>query len=799
MESTSSSNPLNKPLKMRKSKISLIFLSLILSSCGNEVKPSLDSSSNSSEISSSSDDISSEISSSQTSSSSSKEEVLPLELNAANMIESLGKISASNNFTIYQKNIFNKPTNEIYYTEKYIYYPYYSAGFLKLKSFDQEYTNSEELVYQFSIVNRELQLLSPLMSGDILTGQKPYTSLTSFNYMLDLDASSLEENDFKLKDGYLFTTNKSVIKALASMMGYAKEASEDYFYKAKMSFDKTNNIEFVLQAFNSKYQIVDIEGTHGFFTNVGTSSNEIVDEYLKKNYELDLLPLTIQEAAPLIFQNENDVISLDNESIVQIVNGDGGIVAKEEINRSMNQYEHTSIDVSTSRKLTSLVRNNEDGIPSYIGLNGNNELSEEKFSKYNTWEGTYPSCSDFISKEIKAFRKISENTYRYYGYNHSSFFKSLCNFNGTSGIKYIDIKLNNDQIDEVIFTYQTFSDEYEDGTTFYYDVTITSKVVQDRKIANPEPYKNKDDVKVLETAFKKFDGTHKFQVSAQDDRTSSNKFITTYDLDTLTKEKDYYTGAGEQSLVYGWTKTSDNHYQRFVLNNDNLKPNGEEKTGDVSSLIGFSLSPNLFTKTGENEYMFDSYVLKSVKDGMILGTNSEDFLPSTFKLTVDPEKEVVISASYSYSDGLFSSGSETLTFKYDDEVSLKDGLKEKLASIPEWVEPKSWKEENENIYKYLQKYFSTEADNVPYIYDEDIYDQWLVSDSILELEIYSRSPTGNSSFLDTYRKKLIEEGFETTTLTSLPGAIVYVKGNISIRVAGVLNGGIYLWKTGDIK
>ena len=184
---------------------------------------------------------------------------------------------------------------------------------------------------------------------------------------------------------------------------------------------------------------------------------------------------------------------------------------------------------------------------------------------------------------------------------------------------------------------------------------------------------------------------------------------------------------------------------------------------------------------------------------MILGTNSEEFLPSTFKLTVDPEKEVVISASYSYSDGLFSSGSETLTFKYDDEVSLKDGLKEKLASIPEWVEPKSWKEENENIYKYLQKYFSAEADNVPYIYDEDIYDQWLVSDSILELEIYSRSPTGNSSFLDTYRKKLIEEGFETTTLTSLPGAIVYVKGNISIRVAGVLNGGIYLWKTGDIK
>ena len=303
----------------------------------------------------------------------------------------------------------------------------------------------------------------------------------------------------------------------------------------------------------------------------------------------------------------------------------------------------------------------------------------------------------------------------------------------------------------------------------------------------------------MKDAFSKFDGTHKFQVTAQDERTSNNKFITTYDLETLTKERTYYTGAGDQSLTYGWTKTSEDHYQRFLLNNDVIKSNGEEKEGVVSSLIGFSLSPNLFVKSNENEYMFDSYVLKSVKNGMILGTEGDDFLPSTFKLKLDPESKTVVSASYSYSDGLFSSGSETLTFKYDDEVCLKDGLKEKLASLPTWAKPTSWKDENESVYKYLQKYFSDEADNVPYLYDEEIYGQWSVSDSILELEIYSKTTTGNTSFLENYRKKLLEEGFETTTLSSLPGAIVYVKGSISIRVAGVLNGGIYLWKTGDIE
>ncbi len=782
---------------MRKNKLPLLLLSLIITSCGLETNSSLDSSS--SDVSSSSSEVSSEASSKETSSSSSKEEVFPLELNATNMIDALGKIAASNNFTIYQKNMFGRAINEYLYNEKYIYYPTNSAGFLKLKSFDEEYTQSEELVYQFKIVNKEIELLSPLMSGEAYSVQTPYTSLTSFNYMLELDAASLKEKEFTLKDGYLFTTNKAVITALASMMGYANDATEGNFYKAKLRFDETNNIEFVLQAFNSKYQIVDVEGTHGFFANVGKTSNKTIDEYLANNYDLNLPSLTLTQASPLIFQNETDVISLDNESYIQIVNGEGGIVAKEEINRSINQYEHTSIDLNTSRRLTSLVRNNEDGIPSYVGLNGENKISEEKFSKYYTWDSTYPSCSDFISKELKAFRQIDENTYRYYGYNHSSFFNSLCNFNGQTGIKWIDIKVINNLIDEVIFTYQTFNDKYEDGTTFYYNVTISSKVVEKRQIKTPEPYKNKDDVEILKTAFAKFDGTHKFQVSAQDDRTANNKFITTYDLETLTKERNYLTGAGDQSFIYGWTKTNENSYQRFLLNNDVVKSNGEEKSGDISSLIGFSLSPNLFVKTGENEYMFDSYILKSVKDGMILGTEGEDILPSTFKLIVDPEKQVITCATYSYSDGLFSSGSETLTFKYDDEVSLKDGLKEKLANLPEWVEPKSWKEENENVYKYLQKYFGDEADNVPYIYDEEIYDQWLVTDSIMELEIYSKTTTGDSSFLEQYKNKLLEEGFETTTLSSLPGATVYVKGNISIRVAGVLNGGIYLWKTGDIK
>lgn len=95
-----------------------------------------------------------------------------------------------------------------------------------------------------------------------------------------------------------------------------------------------------------------------------------------------------------------------------------------------------------------------------------------------------------------------------------------------------------------------------------------------------------------------------------------------------------------------------------------------------NSRISFDKT-NIFAKTGENEYMFDSYILKGAKDKMILGSDEKYFLPSTFKLTVDPAKEEVVSAYYEYSDGISQSGSETLSFLYGEDVKLKSSLEEK--------------------------------------------------------------------------------------------------------------------------
>lgn len=741
-----------------------------------------------------------EESSSEMSSSSSKESTEPLELNARNVITLLTEISKSDSFTLKQNYLAGSiPKSKTYFNSKYVYYSNYRAGYLKLKSFDSEYTSSDEVVYQFNLKNNEVELLYPLVVSDLVSSTL-YTSLDSFNYMLGYDTSTLKEKDFKLEDdGYLYTTNKELVRRLGSVAGYPDEANKDTFYKAKISLDKHYELSFVLQMFNDSYEIVDVPLTKTTFSAVGKSNVAAIDEYLSKNYSMDLPSLTLAEASPLIFQDKEDIISLDNYSEVQIVDGDGGVVAKEEINRSETQYEHTSIDVTTSRKLTSLVRNNEDGIPSHIGLNCDNELSEEKFSKYYTWNSVYPSCSDFIKTQLKAFRKINQDQYRYYGYEHSPFFRSLSNFNGQNGIKWIDIYLSDQKISKVVFTYSTFSDEYDDGTIFYYNTTITCNVVSSRNIKNPTPYAEKEENDILSKAFSKFDGTHKFKVAGQDDRTTSRKYITTYDLNNFLKEETYSRTSEIVSFVTGYTKKSDTSYQRFLIDIDgNAKPNGEATNGSLSSLVGFALSPNLFIKTGEGEYMFDSYVLKNATEHMILGLSGDDILPSSLVIKVDEEKKEITSLTYKYDDGLFSSGSESLSFLYDDDVEIDQTTLEKIANLATWVEPTSWKEDNENIDTHLEKYFSEEKGNVPYLYDPETYSQWSIIDSTVDLEIYSNTMSGDgTAFYEKYTSLLIELGFETTALTSFPGATIYVKGAISIRVSKLLRGGIYLWKTGE--
>lgn len=777
---------------MRRLPLFLASTIFVLTACQSPVNSSISSASSSSTGTSS------------LSSSSIEEPEKELALTAANVADAIRNAVTARNYSIYQKQ-FGLAASYTYINDRYYYSSDAAAGYVALESFDPSYTNSKELIYSVSYQNKAIVLGSPLREGNLFILGDPYTNLDSFNPLLSFADKTIAASSFSFDAATqtLVTTDADLVTAFATLAGYASEASKGTYYRVRFSKISEKHLYFVLQTFDSSYQVVDAVNTASVLQNVGASYFAPLEDYLKDHYRLPSNALSEEAISPLVLQSDDDVISLDNHSEMWLNGGkeEGGLLAKERVNRSRTRYELTTIDVSNDSYRVSLAENHTDRAPTYIGLNAKNEVIEEDFSTYNSWQSSFPSIEGILVPERKAFRQVGDNQYRYYGWNQSSFFSSLSHLNGRNSIRNVDVFTKDGKVHQIVFTYPTMRDTDDSGKAFTYDVTIYIDVVSDRPITEVKPYGTRSYHEVLAKAFARFDGSSAFQVTAQDDRTEAVQYTTYYDGNHLLYRSAYYTGAGNTSYIRGYTKTGDNAYRRFLIDRKgNLKANGAEVNSSLRSLLNFSLSPDLFRKVKDGVYEFDSYVLPSVRDGMILGTESSLFLPATFRLTVDEANGYVTSATYSYSDGLFRNGSETLSFLYGDEVKLSSVTTLDVDQLPDWKEPTSWGDEDASFTNYLTRYFGDEAANVPYVYDPDIYGLWDASDSTLELEFFSNTYTADAaSFYAAYQAALKAASFEETTLKGMPGATVYVKGKISLRLAKVLGGGIYFWVTGTQK
>jgi|GEM_PF-2970394 len=779
---------------MRRLRLLLVSTLFVLVACQSPAESSLSNDSGTSSSCTGTSSVSSQV----------EEPEKDLELTAENVLNTITNAVSSRNYSIYQKQLAHA-ASYTYINDRYYYASDTNAGYVALESFDSSYTNSNELIYSVTYENKAIVLGSPLLDGNLYVAGDPYTNLDSFNPMLALKGKTISASAFTIDKATqtLVTTNQDLLTAFATLTGHAADAAKGHYYRVRFTKISEKHLYFVLQTFDDSYQVVDAEDTSAILQNIGQSSFVPLENYLKDHYHLPSNTLSEDAISPLVFQSDDDVISLDNHSEMWL-NGakeEGGVLAAEKVNRSRNRYELTTMDLDADTTRVSLAENHTDRAPTYIGLNANNEVIEENFTSYSTWDSRFPPIEGILVPERKAFRQIGDNQYRYYGWNKSSFFASLSQLNGRNSIQNVDIFTKDGKVNEIVFTYPTMKDVDKDGKSFTYDVTIYADVVADRPIMDVKPYATRPFHNVLEKAFARFDGSAPFQVTAQDDRTAAIQYTTYYDGNHLLYKNAYYTGAGNTSYTRGYTKTGDNAYRRFLIDRKgNLKANGAEVNASLRSLLTFSLSPDLFRKVKDGVYEFDSYVLPSVRDGMILGTESNLFVPSSFRLTVDETKGYVTSATYSYTDNLFHSGSETLTFLYGDDVKLSSMTSLDIDALPEWKEPTSWGDEGTTFTNYLTRYFGDEAANVPYVYDPDIYGLWDAMDSTLELEFYSNTYTADAdSFYAAYAAALKAASFEETTLSGMPGATIYVKGKISIRMAKVLRGGIYFWETGAQK
>ncbi len=159
------------------------------------------------------------------------------------------------------------------------------------------------------------------------------------------------------------------------------------------------------------------------------------------------------------------------------------------------QYDKTSIslvnkDLVHNREYDYFYEKAKNGYASVVGLNGLNEVETDVAQV--RWD-QLSWLTNFA--DAKAFRKISDNTYRYYGFDSEALFYSLTYYDFKMAVKTIDVVVENDKIKEINTTlYSSVSDT--DSSYVYY--TIKTTFSKDVNIVRPAPYQPKTESEIKE-------------------------------------------------------------------------------------------------------------------------------------------------------------------------------------------------------------------------------------------------------------------------------------------------------------
>lgn len=331
----------------------------------------------------------------------------------------------------------------------------------------------------------------------------------------------------------------------------------------------------------------------------------------------------------------------------------------------------------------------------------------------------------------------------------------------------------------------------ENGETVHFKIKVVSTVVEDRKIPFLTPYPDANPE--LSDMISALNGGSDFIAHAYDTRTQEREKNTSLVDDLLLFETKNLTFSGTVSSYITGYKQEEDGVQRFLIDEKGVaKKNGPLKEGKfLTDFVGMDVSINIFQKENTSTYTLKPLVLKSCSSSFILGNEGNNLVPSSLKMMTEGGK--ITQISYDYDDGLFQQGSEIVEYQYDN-LHIDSSIIEKVNSMPDFVEPKNWKDENEEIYNQLVDLFDEEiANSIPYLYDEETYGQFESTYLYNTLTISSDSESvDHDIFYREYKEKLLASGFVLDLEPDLPGAEIYTKDNIEIRLAKNLIGGLFI-------
>ncbi|GEM_PF-2139403 len=759
-----------------KKSLFLILAALALTSCNNGTGSSTTIPSNSS------------ASASESSSSAN----VPA-TNAKNVLDALNKIKEEKNYQL-DYTVSDTAQTDIY-TKDYLYYKSQNVGIIKLKNVDKAEYPDEYVCYNFEVDDKgNIEVTGATVDQNNVPYFNPYQ--LDYFQLLNEKGYKVSESDFTLQaDGLsLVSHNEGLTIICASLIG--RGGSNSGYTGVSFKFTE-QGLRFALLEQGTDSGESEADGTEAFLSSIGRAMDSSLEAYLSANNHSLSSPLS-EEASSLLLSS-----SLHSEATLSSYDGS----TTSSISSTTVDYDKDNLQAtvtSSSSKQSLIYSRGEKGNVVNKYLDGSNQVAEDPYSSESF--DTYVKKSKDCFKPER-FRKVSDKTYRYFGYHLNNLLFAYVQVDISSyGFVSCDLTVGNDgKVSQIVAKSDIIESASSDGSTT--TATYTQYVLTIKNFKTAEAFPAKTPLtpiqgrdQKLEKAFaalKKTSGNLK--IHYEDDvlgtGTSYNQYTDYYYTDNLiVRDKKYAVTDSNPS-------TDDHEYKGYYNSSRGVagfylyKEDGKltiTSDADKNDTIDKHWIDKTFTRTSavfEQDSSDPSGKTFKVREGVDDIENQVLFLdekdrkqiePQSVVLTLDEEGRI---AKISYTYVKLMTINATLTFYYgsqDNPITVPEYVTDRLSKVTSWIKIDSWEKEGENIYATLESVFGKEfAASLPYRFTEDTAGKWhCLQSSPTTVRLYCSYQT--EYYFSSYSAELLKAGF--TAVQGSSNLFLDPTGKVEVRL-----------------
>lgn len=644
-------------------------------------------------------------------------------------------------------------SNPTILTPDYISYPSDDTARVALPSYEGE---GQKLLYGVDKVDGEYSIVAAETYSDPLTGEiHGYHSTDELDYLALLKRDDVlwgTEALFEQSGNYL-SEDGNVVLIFASMFGLANYS--DYVMRVLFNLDGDR----LYVGFVPNYRDSDgsasalIESTQGVIYDVGKSFDEEVANFLA-SYEMPTESLGEGNLAYL----RGDKVTYSADLTLYLDGVPDSYPAKASFTYDFAGKRAKIVDSSLGNPDVSYYAESSGGELVQQFLSPENRLIElNQGIAYEEW---IPDLVDLI--DYKAFLKVDDTTYRYYGYKYDRLVKGMTGASGGMGL-VVDMEAKVDESGNLIEVNAISRDVLLTGTgTYRYGMTLRFGPAE--TIENVDVYKDEGDEKI-KTALAALTSENGYSITAY--RVGYPAYYEKLTVAGNIILRDM-TGA---DLLDGAVRIYDGYYYDdgiapFRVDDGKAVLYGEADANyaSVDAFLGYqgiSASSLEFDKDG---YIVPRAYVKGYKDVLFLGPNGDLMDETTLRFIYDETSARI--TGYEYDVPGFDSERADIAYGATLPTDID------FSALGEgFTTPTSWKEGCPSLYEKLKAvdWIGDAVDQIPYLYDPVLNDYWFfgseggttLTEALITNNCYLIGNEYASAYTHRYEKYIVEEcGFE---------------------------------------